>query len=1265
MTNAFTLGKRAFTIAVAAATILWSVSLSASVLPLTAHADTTLSNGDLIKGSLSTVYYYYNGSRYTFPNQPTYFTWYSDFSGVMTISDNQLAGIPLAGNIVVRPGTYMIKVTSDPKTYVVDRNGVLHWVESESAAAAIFGSNWNKWIIDEPDVFFTDYDTGISWTTGAFSDGMQVASGTSTYLIWDGDKHLLSSAGMTANRLQSKFVITGSSVSLSGYTSGDDITSAVASLTDTSQQATGSVSAMGALNVSLSSSTPAGQTVPQSATGVKVMAVNLAASSSAITVTNLTFDFNGVASTSDLDSVYLYQNGARLVNGKSVNSSTRQVTFSGLSIAVAAGSTATVWVVVDVSDSLAGTSTMNFSLASADAVSSSAASVSGTFPITSNTFTLSNAATVGSVTIDKTGSLSDVTIGSKGSSIAKFTLEAADEDASVSALTLHIDKASDHSNYKLWQGSTQVATGALTSKTDLVLFTFTTPYTILDGNTKTFVVSADIGGNPGDDILTSLQNSADITAIGSKYGFGMTVTNDYGDDTSSSCASASDNCSFVSIIGGKLTFAFNGPSATNKLLIGGTKQDIFDFTITSQNAVTINEMDFSVTMSNTGDGSKANFSNFRVMKSDGTVLMGPEDLGSISSGTQTIAFTDAFDMAAGKSMDLSLVVDITDTGDAATSDTITPTLVMSSVDAEDSAGDALTVGTDIIPSSNLAGHTLSLTDSGLTINLASSPAVGTVVKGSQNVAMAGFSFKATQASDVTVSDTTFHIASDNNGEHVFDETASAADDTGLTAQNYISSCSLYGSDGSLVSGPESINSSNNVEFTGFTWTVKAGQTDKLTVNCNLPNIALANSNDDAFAVEIPAGSLPTAEDSDGNSVTPDYNSDVAQLNGTTSPSQYITVTSAGTLDVTVSSDTPTGTIIIGSSTDVSVAKYRLTSTTEGFTVSTFTLANLGDDAAVSAVSVSYLDENGNTVTQTGTLSGGQVTFDGATLWVPADDTADLTVTVDTNAVSSSGGAAAGDTIQMEFLESDHTSTEFQAVGASSGTAITQTASDTDRDANTFTLHKTKPTLSLASGSPSGLTATGVDDVLKFNIAADSHGAVDINDIVFKLTSTDKSGGDWNLCGNAGLEITAGDFTLFNTKDLSTAVSGNFRIYDSAGVACATGTGSTVLTYVEFTPTTSTTMEIAKGATETYLVQMDTTGASDGSGFEDTVRLDVPTNTTLNNGGSGLGAIATHENTVTSSASVFGSIIWTDDSQTGFFDAALVKTLPVTGGTIEF
>jgi hypothetical protein len=83
-----------------------------------------------------------DGKRYVFPNESTYKSWYSDFSGVVTVSSDELASYPLGANVVVRPGTKLVKITTDPKVYTVEPNGSLRWIQTEADATALYGANW-------------------------------------------------------------------------------------------------------------------------------------------------------------------------------------------------------------------------------------------------------------------------------------------------------------------------------------------------------------------------------------------------------------------------------------------------------------------------------------------------------------------------------------------------------------------------------------------------------------------------------------------------------------------------------------------------------------------------------------------------------------------------------------------------------------------------------------------------------------------------------------------------------------------------------------------------------------------------------------------------------------------------------------------------------------------------------------------------------------------------------------------------------------------
>jgi hypothetical protein len=119
------------------------------------------SDNDAMTLSDTAVYYYgADGKRYVFPNEKTYFTWYSDFSTVKTIAIDQMGLVPIGGNVTYRPGTRMLKFQTDPKTYVVTRGGVLRWAMAEDVARGWFGEDWNLHVDDVSEAFYVNYTFG-------------------------------------------------------------------------------------------------------------------------------------------------------------------------------------------------------------------------------------------------------------------------------------------------------------------------------------------------------------------------------------------------------------------------------------------------------------------------------------------------------------------------------------------------------------------------------------------------------------------------------------------------------------------------------------------------------------------------------------------------------------------------------------------------------------------------------------------------------------------------------------------------------------------------------------------------------------------------------------------------------------------------------------------------------------------------------------------------------------------------------------------------
>ncbi|MBU0624777.1 hypothetical protein KKF05_00355 [Patescibacteria group bacterium] len=138
-----------------------SVDKSLTVVTPVSGTITCLANSRIKSRSSSGVYYCgVDGKRYVFPNQKTHDTWYSGFSGVIELSDAELAAVPLGGNVTYRPGVRMVKIQTDPKVYAVAAGGVLRWVKTEAAAERLYGSNWNQMIDDVPDAFFVNYVVG-------------------------------------------------------------------------------------------------------------------------------------------------------------------------------------------------------------------------------------------------------------------------------------------------------------------------------------------------------------------------------------------------------------------------------------------------------------------------------------------------------------------------------------------------------------------------------------------------------------------------------------------------------------------------------------------------------------------------------------------------------------------------------------------------------------------------------------------------------------------------------------------------------------------------------------------------------------------------------------------------------------------------------------------------------------------------------------------------------------------------------------------------
>ncbi|HTK05145.1 MAG TPA: hypothetical protein VL500_06165, partial [Candidatus Eisenbacteria bacterium] len=432
MSEVLKMSRKALTAAVVAATIAWSISLSAFLAPLTAKAATS---GSLVKASLPAVYYVgADGKRYVFPNEKTYKTWYPDFSGVMVISDAELATLMIGGNVTYKPGVKMVKIQTDPKTYAVSHNGTLRWVKTEALATSLYGSTWNQQIDDVSDAFFTNYTIGADINSASdYSPAAETAAATSI----NQDKNL-----------------TGTG------TSGD-------------------------LTFSLAAGTPAAATLPRGATGVNFLSFNVMnSSSSAMTVDTVVVHRSGPGAPADFVAAYLFEGNTRLTSSRTVNSTTNESTFTGLGLALAAGQTRTLWLAADMSTTAGAGNVSAFEVTKVQSGSTLAGGAA-----MGASMTLSSA-TVGSLTISMSGSLTNPKVGQMNAKIGEFQLAAgSQEDLELRRLTLFQAgnlSRSNLTNLVLKQGGSTIATATGVDSKDHVVFVLTAPMLLEKGATRTF-----------------------------------------------------------------------------------------------------------------------------------------------------------------------------------------------------------------------------------------------------------------------------------------------------------------------------------------------------------------------------------------------------------------------------------------------------------------------------------------------------------------------------------------------------------------------------------------------------------------------------------------------------------------------------------------------------------------------------------------------------------------------------------------------------------
>lgn len=214
------------------------LALLAPFSPLNVLAD-NFQAGDLVKspGNPAVYYYGYDGKRHAFPNEQTYYSWYQDFGRVKVISQKTLQALPLGKNIVIRPGTYLVKFPNSSKVYAVEPLGRLRHLLNPQIARALYGESWGHKIVHLPEHLFSDYsEAGLlarkEHTTGSI---IKYKGDPNYYLITNNFTRRLASVAKWENYRFNNYFVHSVDRNQIDYEPGYDVDYFKVSISDTAQ----------------------------------------------------------------------------------------------------------------------------------------------------------------------------------------------------------------------------------------------------------------------------------------------------------------------------------------------------------------------------------------------------------------------------------------------------------------------------------------------------------------------------------------------------------------------------------------------------------------------------------------------------------------------------------------------------------------------------------------------------------------------------------------------------------------------------------------------------------------------------------------------------------------------------------------------------------------------------------------------------------------------------------------------------------------------
>ena len=1109
--------KKIFTSAVMLMTVV--VMSGVSFAPT---ASAAAQAGDLIKkDGLSAVYYLgEDGKRYVFPNESTFKSWYSDFSSVVTVSADELASYPLGANVVVRPGTKLVKITTDPKVYAVEPNGSLRWVQTEADAIALYGANWAQRVIDVADSFFTNYTISTPLASNEVPVGSLVKkTGENNIYYYDGTDYRLveDEVAFLANRFQHANVLTHNTFTASGST----ITGAETAIVKTSQSgaAQGWQPGQGTgVTVALNSTTPASQSVPSTVGRIPFVKVNITASADGAThLESITVKRTGLTTYGTTFRVWAEKDGNSVSSKRALTTNDDAVLTFAPTLVIPAGQTVTLEILAEVAG-VSGNGALG--IASASAVSASGATVSGSFPINGNLMSFTTYDVTGLKFATSIIANNTVKVGDEDVELAKFNLQltgTTTRDVVFKTLTLRNngveDLASVVMNMRLENAGEVVSNNATFNGRYATFVLKGNGMDLLrDDNNYDLTVKGDIIGkdNSGaNSIALRLNKKDELYAYEKATGFGITY--DYNDGL---------QFSTVEIQSGAVDISKKSTSPAAQDVVKSSK-NVLALVANVRADEVINADSFKLKY----EGDVTSFQNAKVYLNG--ALLGSFVLDATAASTTVKYETIDSSLSLNKgNNEIKVAVDVKTNAIIGESFKVTLEDDFLTAGSPEYANNGLSV-TDI--NGTATGAKITVTGGGMTFTRNDGYAAGRkAVEGTTDVSLGKFAIKAT---DDAIKLTSVVLGAPANGGV-----------GATTSATHIYDMKLF-VDGVQIGTTRNLGSSG-VTFSSLNYGIAKNATKIIELKGSFTSEA-ANTATTSLRINVAVN----AQDSLGKTID-SQNENTARFE----------ITKGGRLVVAKGASTPYSRILIAKeSLEQEVAQFRLTAIDDSATVSEIKLYNASTTATTTVITTadprisSYRLYKGSSLLDTAVPAGdGYVTFNisGNGLVVPANGSETLTVKAIFNSI-----VVSDDTNQQLALLVKEGSIKAKS---SSGVELDQTniSGETGAISNLMFIRKTKPTFSKVNDGITG-GASSAQEVARFKIAADAGEDLRLTAITFTrngVASTTPTGYRLYEIGNP-TELASSDTAVF--ADFSTVINkGTDKTYRVIANTSAVADGET-------------------------------------------------------------------------------------------------------------